>query len=58
MTYTQYEVNNFDTYFESGWFTHYNKIVLPWQDQLAAKDSQFGGGGYYEEIVNRTELTF
>ena len=50
MTYTQYEVNDFDTYFESGWFTHYNKIILPWQDQLAAKDSQFGGGGYYEEI--------
>ena len=50
MTYTQFEINDWDTYFDAGWFTHYNKIVLPWQDTLSARDTQFGGDGYYQYI--------
>ena len=35
MTYTQFEINDWNTYFDAGWFTHYDKIVLPWQEVLA-----------------------
>ena len=59
MTYTQYEINDWSTYFDAGWFTHYDKIVLPWQEQLVAKDTQFGGDGYYQylgEPARRTVL--
>ncbi|MGB2507645.1 MAG: hypothetical protein ACPIFP_07990, partial [Candidatus Poseidoniaceae archaeon] len=59
MTYTQYEINDWATYFDAGWFTHYDKIVLPWQDVLVAKDTQFGGDGYYQylgEPARRTVL--
>ena len=59
MTYTQFEINDWNTYFDAGWFTHYNKIVLPWQEQLVAKDTQFGGSGYYQylgEPARRTVL--
>ena len=37
MTYTQYEINDWSTYFDAGWFTHYDKIVLPWQELLVAE---------------------
>ena len=50
MSYTQFEINDWNTYFEGGWFTHYDKIVLPWQEVLAAKDTQFGGDGYYQYL--------
>ena len=59
MSYTQYEINDWSTYFDAGWFTHYDKIVLPWQDVLVAKDTQFGGDGYYQylgEPARRTVL--
>ncbi|MDP6235612.1 MAG: hypothetical protein QF364_07215, partial [Candidatus Poseidoniaceae archaeon] len=38
MTYTQFEINDWDTYFDSGWFTHYDKVVLPWVSENTAKD--------------------
>ena len=38
MTYTQYEINDWSTYFDAGWFTHYDKIVLPCRT-LVAKDT-------------------
>jgi hypothetical protein len=59
MTYTQYEIKDWNTYFDAGWFTHYDKIVLPWQEVLVAKDTQFGGDGYYQylgEPARRTVL--
>ena len=59
MTYTQFEINDWNTYFDAGWFTHYDKIILPWQEQLVAKDTQFGGDGYYQylgEPARRTVL--
>ena len=59
MTYTQFAINDWDTYFDAGWFTHYDKIILPWQDTLAAKDTQFSGDGYYQylgEPARRTIL--
>ncbi len=59
MSYTQFEINDWPTYFDASWFTHYDKIVLPWQDILAAKDTQFGGDGYYQylgEPARRTVL--
>ena len=57
MTYTQYEINDWSTYFEAGWFTHYDKIILPWQDVLVAKDTQFGGDGYYQYLGEPTRRT-
>jgi hypothetical protein len=50
MTYTQFDINDWDTYFLSGWFTHYDKIVLPWQTDIAAKDIENGGRGYYQKL--------
>ena len=50
MSYTQYSINDWDTYFDAGWFTHYDKIILPWQDTLAAKDIENGGRGYFQKI--------
>jgi len=52
MTYTQYEINDWDTYFDSGWFTHYDKIVLPWVTYDTAKDiSENGNGkGYFQKL--------
>jgi len=49
MTYTQFAINDWDTYFEAGWFTHYDKIILPWQTDIAAKDEPIGNG-YYEKL--------
>lgn len=59
MSYTQFEINDWSTYFDAGWFTHYDKIILPWQEVLVAKDTQFGGDGYYQylgEPARRTVL--
>ncbi len=47
MSYTQFEINDWDTYFLSGWFTHYDKIVLPWQTTLSAEDN---GRGYFQKL--------
>jgi hypothetical protein len=49
MTYTQFEINDWDTYFLSGWFTHYDKVILPWQTDVAAKDEPVGRG-YYQKL--------
>ena len=52
MTYTEYEINDWATYFESGWMSHYDKILMPWQEDYDAKPSggQNGGKGYYEKL--------
>ena len=58
MTYTQFEISDWETYFESGWFTHYDKIILPWQTDIAAKDLDYNGDGYYEALgSSQNELT-
>jgi hypothetical protein len=57
MSYTQYTINNWDTYLDSGWFTHYDKIVLPWQDDIAAKDIENGGRGYYQKLGSTAHKT-
>jgi len=51
MTYTQYGINDWPTYFDAGWFTHYNKILLPMQEQNSADT-------YYEKLAadNRRTL--
>ncbi|RJU99932.1 MAG: VCBS repeat-containing protein [Candidatus Poseidoniales archaeon] len=53
MTYTEFEVTDWETYFYGGWFAHYNKIILPWQELQQAKDAgaPYFGGGYYEELA-------
>ena len=50
MTYTQFEINDWETYLSSEWFTHYDKIILPWQTDIAAKDLEDGGHGYYDTM--------
>ena len=32
MSYTQYYITDWDDYFKTNWFTHYDKILLPWLD--------------------------
>ena len=32
--------------------THYDKIILPWQSSLAARDIDDGGKGYYQALGN------
>ncbi len=44
MTYTQFEVLDWDDYFQTNWFTNFDKIILPWQDDSSAKDDD---GAYY-----------
>ena len=59
MTYTQFAINDWTTYLDSGWMTHYDKILLPWQDDIAAKDVESGGRGYYQKLgstANRQTL--
>ena len=48
-TYTQFYVNDWDDYFKTNWFTHYDKIVLPWQSFNDAKDD---GGAYYLNLAD------
>ncbi|MAE78161.1 MAG: hypothetical protein CL967_00065 [Euryarchaeota archaeon] len=50
MTYTQFEINDWDTYFDSGWFTHYDKVVLPWVSENTAKDIENNGKGYFQKL--------
>ena len=50
MTYTQYGINDWTEYLDSGWLSHYDKIVMPWQEVNTAKPSDEGGKGYYEKI--------
>lgn len=50
MTYTQYNMNDWDDYLTSSWLTHYDKVLLPWQSELSAKDTSQGGKGYYEAL--------
>jgi hypothetical protein len=57
MSYTQYTINDWDTYLDAGWFTHYDKIVLPWQDDIAAKDIENGGRGYYQKLGSTAHRT-
>ncbi|MDA9571692.1 hypothetical protein N9R71_02790, partial [Candidatus Poseidoniales archaeon] len=57
MSYTQYTINDWDTYLDAGWFTHYDKIVLPWQDNIAAKDIENGGRGYYQKLGSTAHRT-
>ena len=59
MSYTQFAINDWTTYLDSGWMTHYDKILLPWQDDVAAKDVESGGRGYYQKLgstANRQTL--
>ena len=58
-SYTQFTMNDWDTYFKTNWFTNYDKIIMPWQDFNTAKDD---GGAYYKTIsetvnnVNRKQV--
>ena len=50
MTYTQFDINDWDDYLELGWISHYDKVIMPWQDANTAKPVAEGGRGYYEVI--------
>ena len=50
MTYTQYDIKDWDQYLDLGWLNHYDKVVMPWQDTNTAKPNDEGGRGYYEKI--------
>ncbi len=50
MTYTQYDINDWDDYLDLGWISHYDKVIMPWQDANTAKPVDEGGRGYYEVI--------
>jgi len=45
MTYTQFRQDDWNTYLESGWLTHYDKILLPWQT-----DTNVQAGNYYGRL--------
>ena len=50
MTYTQFDINDWSDYLDLGWMTHYDKVIMPWQEVNTAKPSDEGGKGYYELI--------
>ena len=58
-SYTQFAMNDWNTYFKTNWFTNFDKIILPWQDFNTAKDD---GGAYYKTLsetvnnVNRKQV--
>ena len=54
MSYTQFAINDWDEYFKGNWFTHYDKIVLPWQDTTTASDS---GDRYYQRLYENDDKT-
>ena len=54
MSYTQFTINDWDEYFKGNWFTHYDKIVLPWQDTTTASDS---GDKYYQRLYENDDNT-
>jgi hypothetical protein len=53
-SYTQFTINDWDEYFKGNWFTHYDKIVLPWQDSTTASDS---GDKYYLRLYENDDNT-
>jgi hypothetical protein len=53
-SYTQFAINDWDEYFKGNWFTHYDKIVLPWQDSTTASDS---GDKYYQRLYENDDET-
>ena len=50
MSYTQYEIDDWNDYLTTTWILKYNKVVLPWQTAFASKDIADGGLGYYEKL--------
>jgi hypothetical protein len=50
MSYTQYDINDWDDYLDLGWLAHYDKVLMPLQEVNTAKPSDAGGKGYYEKI--------
>ena len=54
-SYTRFSINDWDEYFKGNWFTHYDKIVLPWQDTTAASDS--GDDKYYLRLSENDDST-
>ena len=50
MTYTQFTLDDWSTYLEPGWMSHYQKIVIPWQGDNSAKPESDGGDGYFEKL--------
>jgi len=50
MTYTQFEVEDWEEYVTPDWIEHYNKVLLPWQT-----DYNVVYGDYYEIMDNRRE---
>ena len=54
MSYTQFEISDWDEYLRQGWLSHYSKVIMPWQSDSAAKPVSEGGSGYYELIGSNT----
>ena len=50
MTYTQFDINDWNEYLDLGWLVHYDKVIMPQQDVNTAKPNDEGGKGYYELI--------
>ncbi len=50
MSYTQFAINDWNNYLESGWISHYDKVIMPWQTDADAKPTIDGGMGYYEKL--------
>ena len=52
MSYTQFTINDWNTYLESGWMSHYDKIMMPWQEDHDARPSTVNpaGKGYYQKL--------
>ena len=49
-TYTQFAIEDWQTYLKQGWMANYDKIVIPWQDNYSARPSSEGGEGYFEKL--------
>jgi hypothetical protein len=45
LTYTQFRQGDWDTYLDSGWLSHYDKILLPWQTNANVQ-----AGNYYGRL--------
>ena len=45
MTYTQFRVDDWETYVTTEWMEHYNKILLPWQTENNVEN-----GLYYDQL--------
>ena len=57
LTYTKFEMSDWDSYLDSNWLSVYDKIVLPWQDQSHSESIDDGGYGYYEIIGSSQNKT-